>query len=260
MKANEKNILIGMIVVALLLVGASYKFFYSSEIEKADAVQTEIDSYQARMNELNEKNTKRQMYEAGIANSQSVIDTILELYGPGNKPEKTLMMVVDLCKKTGCSISSISFRDDQLIYSNEAGQEGEEEQGTQIFKSGMAVTISSGYTQLKKIMDYINSYPERMNVDNFTTKFDGENGQLLTSMNVNFYSVKDKNHTYVDPIIEDIELGTDNIFKSSGVIAAEEEEGTEETEDGNTSVTVESNNGETGSAETSDDATNENNE
>ena len=30
------------------------------------------------------------------------------------------------------------------------------------------MNLSAGYTQLKKFMDYVNTYPERMNVENFS--------------------------------------------------------------------------------------------
>ena len=224
MKGNEKNILIGAVVLALLLVAAAWKFFYSEDLEKADQVQGEINTLQVRMEELNKKNANRSMYEAGITNSDDIINTILSLYGPGNTPEKTIMLIVDMCKKTGCSISDIGFQESRLIYASETKDEGETPK-VQIFKSGMSLNILSGYTQLKKITDYINSYPERMNAENFSVAFDSETGLLSTTMQVNMYSVTDENHTYVAPVIEDIELGSDNIFRTFE--HTEEEEGEE---------------------------------
>lgn len=226
MKGNENKILLGSLVVAVLIVLAAYKFIYSSDMEKVDQLQVEIDGYQSRLNELNQKNANRAMYESGITESQNIIDTVLSLYGPGNTAEKTIMMIVDLCHKTGISVSDITFMDNKLVYSSEA-PEGETPE-IQVFKSGMAVNVSSGYTQMKKLMDYINSYPERMNVENFNAIFASENGRLDILVNVNMYGVIDKNHTYVAPVIEDIELGSTNIFKTMDIVTEEEvAEGTE---------------------------------
>jgi len=227
MKGNESKILLGSLVIAVLIVLAAYKFFYSSDIEEADRVQNEINSYQSRLNELNEKNANRSMYESGIAESQDIIDTVLSLYGPGNTAEKTIMMIVDLCHKTGISVSDITFNANKLVYSSDAA-EGETPE-IQVYKSGLAIHVSSGYTQFKKLMDYINSHPERMNVENFNTLFASDSGRLDTTVNVNLYGVIDKNHTYVAPVIEDIELGSTNIFKTMEVYNPEEElaEGTE---------------------------------
>ncbi len=242
MKGNEGKILLGSLVVAILIIAAAYKFIYSADMEKMDVVQGEINTLQVRLNELNEKNANRAMYESKIAESQNIIDAVLSLYGPGNTPEKTTMLVVDLCNKTGISVSDITFQDDKLVYASEA-PEGETPD-IQVFKSGMAVRISSGYTQMKKLTDYINSYPERMNSENFTATFDDETGRLAIIMNVNMYSVIDKNHTYVAPVVEDIDLGSTNIFKTMEIYTEESEEGIE-----TQSVAVNENNTETGSGE-----------
>ena len=232
MKGNEKNIFIGILVVSALVVLASYKFLYSPKIEEVDRVQNEINTYQARVNELNEKNAKRPMYNEGISTSSDIIDAVLSQYGPGNTPEKTIMMIVDLCNKTGCKVSNITFYEDSLIYQSETTDENGNPEA-RIYKNGASLNITSGYTQLKKIMDYINSYPERMNVENFASSFDMMSGNLNTSMVVNMYSVVDKNHTYEPPTIEGIEIGNDNIFKTFEkpleVIEGEEGTDTQET-------------------------------
>lgn len=240
MKGNEGKILLGSLVVAVLIVAAAYKFFYLEDINKADAVQAEISSLQTRLSELNEKNANRVLYEDGIAESQSIIDTVLALYGPGNTPEKTIMMIVDLCNKTGISVSNITFIGDKIVYSSvdesetevkgsetvvyETKSKGKDIGGSRVFQSGVSLSISSGYTQLKKLTDYINSYPERMNAESFSVKFDSENGRLNVSMRINMYSVVDKNHTYEEPVIENIELSNDNIFKTLEPITEDEAE------------------------------------
>ncbi len=222
MKGNERNILIGAVVVALLIIFGAYNFFYSADVEKADQIEAEIQGYRARMEELNAKNANRSMYEAGITNSKDIIKTVLSLYGPGNSAEKTIMMIVDLCHKTGISVSDITFEEDRLVYASESLMEDGVTPEVQIFKGGAALNLSSGYTQLKKLTDYINSHPERMNAENFTVGFDPESGRLSVTMNVNLYAVQDENHKYIAPVVEEIELGTDNIFKTAEIVTEEE--------------------------------------
>ena len=213
MKGNESKILLGALVIALLLVGASYKFFYLEDNAKADQLQAEIDQKTQRLNELNQKNANRAMYESGIADSKNIIETVLSIYGPGNSPAKSIMMIVEMCKMTGVSVSNIAFTDSKNVYSSETSSEDEVPE-TQIFQGSLQLSLSSGYTQLKKVMDYVNSYPERMNVENFSVDFDAETGRLEVAMRINLYSVVDDKHEYTDPIIEDIELGNSNIFKT----------------------------------------------
>ncbi len=213
MKIDGKYVLIGAVLVAALLVAASWKFFYSADVEAAKNVQNEINKRQTRLNELQEKSQSREKFEKGIADSTDITDTILSIYGPGNSPEKTIMTVVDMCKKTGCYVSNISFQDSRPVYENESP-------AVKIYKSGMSLNITCGYTQLKKIMDFINSFSvndhfERMNVENFNVKFEANSGMLAVSMTVNMYSVADDKHEYKEPeIIEEIEIGSENIFKA----------------------------------------------
>ena len=236
MKADSKTILIGSLIVAILIVAAAYKFIYTADIEEAEKVESEIKTHQTRLNELNEKNAKRPMFEAGITDSKDIIKTVLSLYGPGNTPEKTIMLVVDMCNKIGIEVPNISFVNDSRVYQSQTVDEN----GTpeiQIFKGGMAIQINGGYTQIKKLMDYINSYPERMNVENFSEAFDANTGKLNVSMSVNMYSVKDEDHIYEAPVIEDIDLGTTNIFRTMEKAEEETLEGDENTGDNSAEVT-----------------------
>lgn len=245
MKGNEKNVLIGMVIVAILLIAASYKFFYSASVEEAERVQAEINTRKTRLDELNAKNANRTQYESAIENSTAIIDTVLSIYGPGNSPEKSIMLIVDMCKKTGLSVYNISFEDNRLIYSSDTVDENGKPE-IQIYGTGMALTASGGYTQFKKLHDFINSYPERMNLESFTMGFNGQTGLLDSAMYVNMYSVDDKNHVYVAPVIEEIELGTTNIFRTFEKPIEEEvtEEGEEGTE-GNDVIVENTTNSET---------------
>ena len=221
MKGNGLKILIGSVVIAVLVIAAAYKFFYTEDIAKADQEQKKINELQVRIDELNEKNANRTRYESGIAESEDIIKTILTLYGPGDTPEKTIMLVVDMCNRIGINVPQVSFMEDSRVFASEEQNEKGEPK-IQIFRSGMALNVNGGYTQIKKLMDYINSYPERMNVENFTESFDANTGRLNLTMNVNMYSVIDDNHVYVAPVIEDIEIGSTNIFRTMEINAEEE--------------------------------------
>ena len=227
MKSNSKNILIGSVIIALLIVAASYKFLYSADVEKAEQIQGEINTLEARKNELNDKVANRTRFESGITDSDDIIKTVLSLYGPGNTPEKTIMLIVDMCQKLGIQIPSASFGDNNLIYSSETLDENGNPE-IRIYKSGLSMNLSAGYTQLKKFMDYVNTYPERMNVENFSANYDAGTGKLALSLNINMYSVEDKDHVYEAPVIDDIELGTTNIFRTfEKKVEEEAKEGTE---------------------------------
>jgi len=227
MKIEPKHLFIGAVVVAIIIILAAYKFGYEPFIEKADQLKSQNATLEARKTELNEKMANRTMYVEGIEISEKIIDSVLEKYGPGNTPEKTIMMVVDLCQTIGVTINNISFSNEEVFF--QTGEKTEEKDNLRIMSTSVTnINVVGGYTQTKKFFDYINNYSERMTVNNFSSTYNREKGELATAVSLNLYSVQDKNHTYVAPVIEDIELGLTNIFRFENPEVSEEgEEGTE---------------------------------
>ena len=221
MKANPMHILAGALVIAVLILLAAYKFVYSPNVDEANKIANECKNLETRKEELNNKMLNKSLYSEGIDNSTKIIDAVLAKYGPGFKPEKTIMMAVDMGDSTGADISAITFTPDTVIYSN--GIEGSEEpaKNTLVF-SKSTVTLSAGYTQFKKVVDFINYYSERMNIDSFNVEYDRENMTINATILMNLYGVIDENHVYVDPEVPEISLGTPNIF--GHVVANPEEE------------------------------------
>ena len=61
-------------------------------------------------------------------------------------------------------------------------------------------------------MDYINNYPERMNVNSFSAGYDQETGDLTGNMVINLFGVKDADHKYEEPYISGMMFGVESIF------------------------------------------------
>ena len=80
------------------------------------------------------------------------------------------------------------------------------------YKTAMLLQFKTSYDGLKKCIDYINNYEDRMNIDELTVAYDPSTGQLTGTMKVNQYAVVGINKKYQDVIINDIDIGTDNIF------------------------------------------------
>lgn len=212
MKAEPKHVLAGAAIIVVLILLASYKFLYSPSIEKADTIEAENQQLEVRKMELNNKIANKAMYQEGINSSKKIIDSIFEKYGAGNTPEKTIMMIVDLCNMTGVSVNSISFSDDMTLYQSPTMKED----GTPEYilkRSNSTLNMTGGYLQLKKIFDFVNNYKERMNVQSFSTEFDLEEGYVATTLMLNLYAVEDDNHVYVAPDPGEVPLGTPNIFR-----------------------------------------------
>jgi len=228
MKIEPKHLFAGAAVIAVLIILAAYKFGYAPYIEKADKLKADNQALENRKKELTEKMSNRTMYVEGIETSDKIIDSILKKYGPGNTPEKTIMMIVDLCETVGVKINTISFSNESPFF--QIGEKTEDRDSLRIMNQSLTnISVVGGYTQTKKFFDFINNYPERMTVNNFSSTYQRETGMLSSSVALNLYSVQDKNHEYVAPVIEDIDLGLLNIFvREEPKVTEEGEEGTAE--------------------------------
>jgi len=210
---NPKHLLIGTVIIMLLILGLAYRFAYQPSVEEAEQIEESNKSLVLRKEELNNKIANKSMYVEGIENSKKLVDSVFKKYGPGNTPEKTIMMIVDLCEKTGISVTTASFNKEEPIYVSAALDENEHALYT-LNKSQTNLAISGGYTDIKKFFDYVNCYNERMNVENFNLAYNLETGIINASATLNLYSVNDANHVYVAPEIEGIDIGTANVFRN----------------------------------------------
>lgn len=223
---SPKSVIIGSFVLAIILIAGAWYFFYKPDSEEAEKIAKDNKQLEQRVSELNAKLSNRQMYQEGIDSAQEIIDLILAKYGPGNTVEKSILRVIDLCEKTGGKITSVSFYENSPYYtSTEKDENGKPK--IVMYKTGMAFSVTTGYTSLKQVFNYVNSCEERMNIENFSTSYNPVDGTMNTSMVINMYSVVDDKHEYVAPVIEDIPIGSNNIFKTFERIPEEPVEGEE---------------------------------
>ncbi len=211
MKISQKHIQYILLLLIVVIAVCAYQFGYVKYIEKANAVKDENKTIEARINELNEKESHRTEWTDAIAQSEKDIKTILAKYGPGNSPEKSIIFVRNLEESAGIQVSNISFNTDSPIFvSSDTDESGNPK--VEMDTTYIGLSYATTYDGLKKCMDYINTHPERMNVANFTANFDQETGQLAGNMIINLFSVKDEDHKYQAPVVSGVELGTENIF------------------------------------------------
>lgn len=213
MKINQKYLEIGLIVVIVIIGVCAYNFGYAPYKEKTDALQVEINQLNERRGVLESKIARTDEFNEAIANADSIIDSLLEKYGPGYTMEKAIMMVVDVTDKSGMNVSSMTLSNPTPVFSSADTNENGEP-NVVVYGSKLSMAFQTGYTAYKNVVDYINNHPERMTIEDFNLAYNQENGLLSGSMNINLYGVTDENHEYVAPVIEDILIGNGNIFKS----------------------------------------------
>ena len=215
-KKNQKRIVYVLLLLIVVIAGVAYYYGYMKYVDMAKAAKTEARNIQKRIDVLNEKIAMRPLYEEAIVDAKASIDAVTEKYGPGNTAEKDIMFVRDLELETGGSVSSASFTDDAIAFVS-SGTDENGQPTVAAYTSALIVNYEMSYEGLKKAMEYITSYPERMTVETFTTAVNEETGLLTGSITMNLYSMQTADKTYKEPDITNIIIGTDNIFGAYGV-------------------------------------------
>lgn len=82
------------------------------------------------------------------------------------------------------------------------------------YRSDTNITFSTNYEKLKKILNFLNSYPERTNVREVNVTSEEGSKPLKCTMSVSMYSVGGREGDYKDPSV-DVTVGKkkDGIFK-----------------------------------------------
>ena len=235
MKLNQKYIEIGLVVLILIVGICAFNFGYRPYQEKAEALEGEITQLTERKNALEAKVARTDEFNKVIINADDKIDAVLAKYGPGNTMEKEIMMIVDMVNNSGVEVTNINLSNPSVVFTNvdekksTEEESGEDDSDITVYTSKLSLNMQTGYTAFKSVTDFINNHPERMTLDNFSLSFDQATGLLNANLNINLYGVTDKNHKYVDPVVENIEIGNFNLFKSLDVVEEEPVEGEEGT-------------------------------
>jgi len=210
--------LILVLIVAMAFVG--YRFLISPMLAERDEKKEENYKLKVRKIELQNLATQEQFFIDEIEKSRIAVNTALNAYGGGNTPEKSIMFIKTMEDSLEIKVDSMTFSEPSTIQSVRLPKIAENEDGTYnveymdiaVQKETLVFPYECDYDQLKQMNDYINTYGEKMNVDNITAAYNSENGKITGSITLNLYAVIGGDNQYVEPEIFDIRLGEENIF------------------------------------------------
>jgi hypothetical protein len=81
--------------------------------------------------------------------------------------------------------------------------------GTQ---SSITMNFQATYKEFKKLMDYIATYPDKTVIDSVSVSYDNTTGNLSGSIVLKRFALTGTGKVYNIPMIDNISIGTDNIF------------------------------------------------
>lgn len=221
-KTNGNDVKAFFLVFILVVIAAvlAYFYLYMPLTEKRNALLTENFELDGRLINLKNMAVDEDVFKLGINESSKSIKQLMNHYSAGNTPEKSIMMIDSLEQKIGISLPNLTFSQPTVLSTVQMPMVSETADGSYVIEyydvellgETLSTNYSCTYEQLKKMIDYINAYPERMNIDSISIAFDSETNGLKGNLTLNLFAVTGTGKEYKEPDISGLSMGNGNIF------------------------------------------------
>jgi hypothetical protein len=226
---REKNLL--FILLIFIILFCSYQFGYMKLTGKIDTLSSENLELSVKLNDLKQKDVAKEKFieetDKMLADTQDMFNHL----ATSMTQDKNTIFVTKLEKEADMIVSAISFGDITHIYdsnrvmdnttdqtANETSNGSDttdmtaEGKGLKGYQSSITINYQTNYGGLKKAIDFINNYHEKMRIQSITAAFDSTTGNLTGTITIDLFMVSGEGREAELFDIYGIDLGTDNIF------------------------------------------------
>lgn len=251
MSERDKKLLIYL--GAIVIIAAAYFLVTKPFMDKYDKIKAENMQLENVLREKRLAFEKQDLYLQGIDQSKDEISSILAKFPAANSDEKTIMFLSKAEKEDGVWISQIKFAEivENLIENTESASE-EEAAATQAavaqvdaeatgeatdeaeaeavladeaildltgFKgidTEVGISFASTYSGLKKLVEHLRDYDERLVIKNIESKYNKEKGLIESTMTISQYAVAGPGREEPEVKVDNVDLGRSDLFADAG--------------------------------------------
>lgn len=268
---RDKLLLIGFI--GILLAVCSGYFIYMPTMEKADALEAENAQLQQRISDLSVKMEQKDSYIADTQSMKQETEAIYQRFPVDVREEDALLLAINQELISPMVINNVSIGTYEFVaipdipeedvdhtYEIDEVEEYEAQEGmtddaaaiqeveadntsasdvtSPLVNRNITINYLCTYAGLKRGIKNISVQDNRMSIDNLTVVYDDTTGLLAGTTSVDMYCAPGQSDKeYVQPNFSSVLLGTDNIF---GSIELQSERGLADLEDSESEEEVES--------------------
>ena len=211
-KHDQKLILV-LLGIAVFL--AAYLGICKSFNDKKADVETQITQLQAEAETLREYSSNQASYQAEINRIGESISTELKAYPSDVRSEDLIMYVTELETNLGISIESISIASPEVVSKFTVPEKsGSTYQLVPVVavRTGLTIDCSLSYTQLKNLINYVNTTSNKTDISDVSVSYDSQTGELSGSVTIDKYFICSADYTYTPTNIPSVDKGTNNPF------------------------------------------------
>ncbi|MGN0367991.1 MAG: hypothetical protein ACI4EK_04340 [Wujia sp.] len=211
---SKSNIKILLFLAAVAILGLTYLYVFKTNMDDAEALQSEVNQLQTRYDELKEKEKDRDYYVEETENYNKKFEERLAYFPAGLNQEVSVMFMKGVEKDQGnlqFGINSFGMSKPEGFYSL-AGDE------YQCYKANFPIVYQGSYEGLKDFVDYVMNYQYRMNIDTFNIAYNAQDDTYTGAINLNAYCIEGGERT-PETVDIDVPEGVSNIFLGGNTAA-----------------------------------------
>jgi len=216
---RDKKIILGIIFIAIIVLPIF--LFIRPKSDDIKNLDNELVKLNERYNYLKELDSKRPFYESEIERLNNERAELVKGFAKGILKENTIMFLRDVELSFPIRMSAETF--------------GKYEK-TNVDSELTALTTTTGvsysceYAQIKDLLDYIFSYPDKMTIPSISMKYNAKNGKISGSFTLKEFAFINEDDPIQSVDIPKIDHGGNEAVFAEVLTVIEEEEEEEEEE------------------------------
>jgi len=232
---KEKNLL--LIVLAILIAFASYKFVFEKFKSETETLKVSNGQLQTRRDSLQKLKDREKEFEDAIDKFLEENEEIKSKYGTTKNFEDQILLIKAAEEKekafiprlsitmpvvqdvkypeiTGVDASLVSLEDTPIVWEDTAGNVNEYSNpaGVVLLKQQLSFEAQAKYSDMKDFINFFVDHEEVMSIDNVALSFNSETGELTGNYVVNAFSMRGNGKEYETPDVSGVKHGVSNLF------------------------------------------------
>lgn len=220
--ARDKALL--CVLFAFVVVFCSYYFVYNKNAQKIKDIENEIVRLNGIYDELKDKYDNKEEYIAKTKAYETYYKESLQAYDTGFSQRETILFSNSIEKDLGIWFKYIGLEEANKIFTfGEITSTNPNNSGTAVYKTDMegyskttSYQYECSYEKFKELLDFIINYDTRYVINSVATSYNSEDDIVSGNIVITKYAVTGKDREYVIDRVEDIDVGTDNLFIETG--------------------------------------------
>jgi hypothetical protein len=218
-KLTGQQIRLIIYLFSIAVFAFCYLYVYTGYVKKTQAVHKETNIVNQDIKERVKKLSEEKTVDNNLKQVNTQIQDILDSYPVNIAKEDNFMFIEKLQEALDIQISSIDIKDSTIFYQTilpirnaDGTAETTDPQTMTGLQSVISMNFITTYDGFKELVDYINNYPDKTVIDSAAVSYDSTTGNLTGSLVIKRYALTGTGKVYEPPYINDISIGTDNIF------------------------------------------------